>query len=168
MLTIEDLKTDTLYLSMNENLPEEMQDDQSIDFSDHYLFSRDMKTISGQVEVDIKRSSDEDYKIQVRKTSRGLDPENARDLANQILYNYSRQAEKLKLDSYFRLDDNSPWRIQKVSVILYIPQDKAVHLDESTSEYLHDVDNIEDIYDEEMAGHTWIMKEEGLSWTIKK
>lgn len=165
---LDPVKGDTLYILMNEALPEDWEDVKTIDLDDKWFFSQDMQELIGAVKIDVKKSSDMIYKIQLRKSSRGSDRDHSVELANRIFYNYNQQKDTLNLNSYFRLGEKNQWRMQNLEIILYVPEGKAIHLGKSTSQYLYDVDNIENIYDEEMAGHTWIMKEEGLSWTLKE
>lgn len=163
---LENLVSDTLYVSMNTDLPEGWE--YGIDMDKNWTFSKDMKNIIGKVKIDIKKSYDKNFKLQIRKSSRGVNEESAAELAGKIMYNFSQKQDSLKLDSYFKLEEKSPWRVQKLEISLFVPEGKAVHLGKNTSGYLYDIDNIENIYDNDMADHTWIMKDEGLSWTIEK
>jgi len=165
---LEGIKGDTLYISMNEDLPEDWDEEEFIDFDNRWYFSKDMDEIIGMIKVDVRKSSDDNYKVQLRKYSRGYDQEQSAEMAEKILYNYTQLNDTLNLDSYFRLEEKSQWRMQKAEIILFVPEGKAVHLSRTTADFLNDVDNIENIYDKEMSGHTWIMKEEGLSWTLKR
>ncbi len=153
---------------MNETLGEGWEDNKSFEMDNKWIFSQNMKKIAGTVEINIKKSYDKNYKLQIKKDSRGVTEEYATELANKIIYGFTVQNDTLKLDSYYKLEENSPWRMQKVHVTLFVPENKAVYLGDSTSEYLYDVDNIENIYDRDMSGHTWLMKKEGLSWSIEK
>jgi phage shock protein PspC (stress-responsive transcriptional regulator) len=163
---IENLSGDTLYISMNSLLPEGWEDGKSFEINNDWLFRKDMKEIIGTVKIDINRSYDKNFKLRVNKVSRGLSQDIASEMAGKIMYNYTQQHDSLKFDSYFKLEENSPWRMQKVEVTIFVPEGKAIHLNKNTSEYLNDVENAENIYDEDMSDHTWIMKPDGLSWTI--
>ncbi len=165
---IDDVTGDTLYLCMNETLPENWEDGKSFEMDRKWLFSQNMKEIIGVVEVDIRKSYDKQYKVQIKKDSRGKDEENAGELANQISYNFNLHNDTLNLDSYFKLPEKSSWRMQKVQIIVSVPEGKAIYLDETTSDYLSDIDNIEGIYDKDMVGQTWIMKQDGLSRNVVK
>ena len=182
---LENINSDTLFVSMNTTLPEGWEESKhiikkgsrnsrliiqkSLNYSQFkinkelYIFNEDSKEIKGAVTIDVKRSTDKDFKIRINKTSRGKDRENSMKMADKISYSYTLKDNNLKLDSYFNLEEKSQWRLQKVQVLILVPEGKAIYLDNSTSQYLFDVDNVENIYDPEMAGHTWVMKPEGLS-----
>jgi hypothetical protein len=61
----------------------------------------------------------------------------------------------------FPLDDR--FRGQNARFTLYLPVGHSVYLDESCSDYLDDVDNLQNEYDPRMAGKLWLMTEEGLT-----
>ena len=48
-------------------------------------------------------------------------------------------------------------------VDLYIPEGQVVYFDNSTKTFLYDVDNIQNIYDNDMAKHYFVMTEDGLN-----
>jgi hypothetical protein len=50
-----------------------------------------------------------------------------------------------------------------VEVVLYLPVGHSVNFDASLEDYLYDVDNVVNMYDDEMLGRTWIMMPEGLT-----
>lgn len=166
--SFENIPGDTLILYMNETLPENWEDGKSFEMDRKWLFSKNMKDIIGTVEVDVRKASDKQYRIQIKKSSRGMDEEHATELANQITYNFSLHNDTLNLDSYYKLPEKSPWRSQKVQIVVYVPEGKAVYFDESTSDYIYDIENIEGIYDKDMVGHTWVMKPDGLSRNVGK
>ena len=55
------------------------------------------------------------------------------------------------------------FRNQNLKVDLYIPVNQIIYLDNSTRSFLHDVENIQDLYDRDMPNHYYIMTKEGLS-----
>ena len=52
---------------------------------------------------------------------------------------------------------------QSVEVVLYLPVGHSVNFDTSLEDYLYDVDNVVNMYDDEMLGRKWIMMPEGLT-----
>jgi hypothetical protein len=153
---------------MNEALPENWEDGKSFEMNRKWLFSKNMKEIIGTVKVDVRKASDKDFRIQIKKSSRGMSEELASELSNQVTYNFSVHNDTLNLDSYYKLPEKSPWRMQQVQIVVYVPEGKSIYLDESTSDYIFDIDNIEGIYDKDMVGNTWIMKPDGLSRNTDK
>ena len=50
-------------------------------------------------------------------------------------------------------------------MVLYLPEGKRIYLDPTMEYVIFDIDNVTDTYDDDMLGHTWEMKTEGLTCT---
>ena len=71
------------------------------------------------------------------------------------------------LQPYFVLPDDVKWREQELDVIIGLPLGAKIFLDESLDKLIHNVENNENLWSDEMLGEAWIMTEEGLSRTIE-
>lgn len=120
---------------------------------------------SSYVHVDIRRSSDDKMMIKVLKTARGYTKEKALSKAENITYSYELDKNKLNLDAYFLTNTDLKYSRPKIDVIIYVPDNKVLYLDHSTSSFLYDVHNVQDVYDSDMANHYFIMNSEGLNCT---
>jgi phage shock protein PspC (stress-responsive transcriptional regulator) len=160
--TIENLPGDTLYIAMDNSLPEGMEEGNTLDIDHHWRFSTDMKTIAGQVRINFAKSPDDNFKVQIKKNARGRDREEANDVAQNIIYGYSVKDDTLKLSSYFRLEKESNRRLQKVTVSVMVPVGKAVHPDAETAGHVHNTFIADDYSEQDLAGKSWIMTDDGL------
>ena len=82
--------------------------------------------------------------------------------AKMIGYDFQLLENELNLDGYFLADTDNKYREQKVYVDLYIPINKTIYLDRSSRSFLYDVENIQNIYDQDMAEHYFQMTINGL------
>jgi len=77
--------------------------------------------LSNEVEFQIKKSTDSIIKIEIRKEANGASYNNARDIADQINYNYTVVANMLYIDDFFTTIDDSKFNDEEVRVTIYIP-----------------------------------------------
>jgi len=155
---------DTLYLSLNKSEIARMDNENNFNFDHKWYFSDDLDSFSGDIDINVRKSSDSEYKLRIEKTARGIDNETAAKFAQKIEYSYTQNGENLVLNPYYELEKESPWRAQSVEVTVYVPVGKYVILDKNTEDFLGWVQNTEDISEWEVVGKTMLMKEEGLSF----
>ena len=125
--------------------------------------NRVSKIYSNNIRLKILASDNESMYAKTRKSSQGMSRNDARDNAELISYGYELNADELRLDGFFLADIANQFTEQRVYVDLYIPEGQVVYFDNSTKTFLYDVDNIQNIYDNDMAKHYFIMTEDGLS-----
>jgi phage shock protein PspC (stress-responsive transcriptional regulator) len=156
--------TDTLYVAVNTKMEEDAEAFEWFDFDldDEWMFSKDMKTIYGKMSLDIERSADDAYYLEIEKRSKGRNWEAADENAARLNYNFSTTYTGLVLDPWFSLDRDEKWRFPRVDLTLYVPEGKHIVLQSNTREYLEDIYNVEGVSDWRMAGKTWVMTNEGL------
>ncbi|MGB0892582.1 MAG: transcriptional regulator, partial [Flavobacteriaceae bacterium] len=82
-----------------------------------------------------------------------------------IEFNYTIEDNTLILDAYFLSKYQHIFKYEKVYVTIYVPVNKIVYFHHSTRNFIYDIDNIDDIYDTEMADHYFLMTEKGLDCT---
>ncbi len=115
------------------------------------------------VVFDIKPSANNRFNLLVEKTAKGTSKPKAKDRAEQTNYVWKQDNDHVLLNSFLGVDKQSKWRQQKVSLTLQVPEYSYVHLGQKMDWLLEDVDNVQDMYDSEMADQLWQMTAAGLS-----
>lgn len=155
--------SDTLNLSINNNELSKLDRDREPNFDHKWFFSDDLDSFYGDIDVNVRKSTDSDFKVRVEKTARGIDNDAARELAQKINYSFSQNESALVLNPYYLIEKEGPWRAQSVAITVYVPLGKFIKFDRNTEDFLGWIHNTEDFSDWEVAGKTMTMKEEGLA-----
>jgi phage shock protein PspC (stress-responsive transcriptional regulator) len=115
------------------------------------------------IALDVKQSMRQTPSLECVVESHGANRREARMKADRVHYDVILQGDSIVLGDLisFPLDDR--FRGQNARFTLYLPVGHTVYLDESCSDYLDRVDNIDNMYDPQMAGKLWMMTEEGFS-----
>lgn len=108
-------------------------------------------------------ASDDSLGVFVIKTARGIEKNDAAKRAKNISYSLEQKDSALVVDKYYSFPALDKFRKQEVEVLIKLPRNKVIYFDASTKKLLYDVDNINEIYDEEMVGKYWKMTENGLT-----
>jgi len=160
-IEVEDYRGDTLYVSMNmENLPKTIVEDFGPHSHEYYFDDED--NLYGKVSLIIREADEDFFEMDIRKSSYGSSESNALSNARYINYDFSRKDSLLFLNPWFAPSEEGKWRAQKIELILFIPENKAVHLDESTADFLRYTRNENNYPTRDMTGKTWIMKDNKL------
>jgi len=123
----------------------------------------DNRIYSNNIRLNIHPSDNDRIIVKTRKKSDGKSKEDARDNAREISHGFELGNNNLLIDGYFLSEVKNKFRAQKIYLDIYIPVGQIIYLDKSARSFLYDVDNIQDIYDRDMAKHYYKMTEEGLS-----
>lgn len=115
------------------------------------------------VDVNVEPTEEDKPYIQVIRESQGVSRMQARNNADAVRYEVQIQDSVITVPIYYILTENEKFRAQRIDVILYLPSSHSVYFDYSIADYLYDVDNIQNMWDLDMAGKLWHMTEEGLS-----
>ncbi|MDN3643526.1 PspC domain-containing protein [Lutimonas halocynthiae] len=118
---------------------------------------------SNNIRLNILQSDDTTMYAKVRKLSQGQSRQDARENADLISHAYELNDEELRIDGFFLADLNNRFSEQRVYVDLYLPEDQIVYLDNSTRTFLYDVNNVQNIYDDDMAKHYFQMTKDGFA-----
>ena len=158
MTTLENVKSDTLkiLLTAHDNFYWDERDLNVVETEDgeHKLLSN--------VEMDVKRSPDSQYHLQVVKRSSARPFRDAKGYAENISYHYFLDSGKLQLDQYLEIPGEDPYQKQSVELTLLVPTGKSIYLDESLKYFIYDIKNVTNTHDYKMVGHYWTMIDEGL------
>jgi len=156
------ISADTLYVTINEDQEEYLDDESILDLDDKWFLMEDADGFYGRIDLDIERANGEEYVIEVEKESKGRNREYAKENASNIDYKFRIRGNTLELDPYFSVDLEHKWRFPRVEAVLRVPEGKVVVLDHQTRDILEGVRNVNRLSDWNMAGKSWIMTEEGL------
>ncbi|MCW3117275.1 MAG: PspC protein, partial [Chitinophagaceae bacterium] len=88
------------------------------------------------IKVRIEKSEDSNYYVSVARYSAGKDGNDAKNRANQILYNVSYTDSVLNLGSGLTISKENKFRFQRVIVNIKVPAGKKIRFDE-TVDFLH-------------------------------
>ncbi len=120
------------------------------------------KIYSNNIRMNIFESKDTTLYVKTRKRSKGKSRQDARDNAGMIEHQVNLSDDRLEIQGYFLSDVKNRFGEQKIYVDLYLPEGQVIYLDESSRTFLYDVDNIQEVYDNDMAGHHFKMTRDGL------
>ncbi len=123
------------------------------------------KVYSSYIEVDVKKSNSNESYFIIQKESRGRNNSNAKNNARKIDYNYKFENNTLILDAFFLTEFKNIWKNEEVIIDIFIPEDATVYFDNSTKNFLYNVDNETDIYDKDMVSHYFLMTDTTLKCT---
>lgn len=128
-----------------------------------FIVDKDEKSVMGYPHLNIIPSETDSFEMELTKWARGKTGKEASIRADNINYEFSQKDSSIELNSYFDINNMKAWRNQKVNIVIKVPKNKVVYLDESLIKMLYDVDNVSKTFDKDMVGHKWIMREGGLT-----
>ena len=120
------------------------------------------KLYSNNIRVNIYPAQDSLVYVKTRKRSKGQSRQDARDNARLIEHEVVLTDDELQVPGYFLSDIGSRFGDQRVYVDVYLPENQVIYLEESSRTFLYEVDNVQGVYDNDMAGHHFKMTREGL------
>lgn len=141
-----EIKDSTIHIQTNKFKLSNTTNEVEIEVNDIQFFID--QRISQDVELQIFKSLQNKPYLKIEKSSRGS---NANSLlySNGIEYEYNFDGSTLKLDNYFKLNDQTPWRNQKVKLTLFVPVGYTVIIDKNCQSIIEEVDNQELCLDNE-------------------
>lgn len=146
-----------------ENLDEWDESDLNDSFPS-WWYIKDNRAFFNNVEVDVRPASQGQASLTVRRYASGSSRREASYRANRIDYDLTvSDSGEIVVNNMLDFPTSDRQRGQSVEVVLYLPVGHRVSFDVSLENYLYDVDNVANMYDDEMLGRTWIMMPEGLT-----
>ena len=116
----------------------------------------------GQPRLDVEKSGTDNFSILIKKSSRGKSRENAKEAAQEVIYNYQTNDSTLLFDPYFILEEGGKWQDQEVDITIKVPEGKAIYLGDNMVKIIHDIENVSNTWDGDMVSKYWVMEPEGL------
>lgn len=159
---LDDFGTNTLYLRAEKNIDFDWRDAADID-GVKVIVQDDEKLVLGEPTLDIEKSNSDNFELILKRKSRGRTHGDAVENAGEIKYSWKQVDSLMIFDEYFTLPVGDKWRNQKLQIILKVPEGKAVFLDKSVDDIIHDIENVSNTWDGDMLGKKWVMKQEGLT-----
>ena len=154
--------SDTLYIKINADQEEYLEDESIIDLDDRWFLLKDAEAFYGKINIDLKQTGSDEFILEIEKESKGKNWDRAKENAGNIDYGFHIKGNKLILDPYYSVGLENKWRFPRVETTIRIPEGKVVVLDRETRNYLDGIRNVNHLSDWNMAGKTWQMTEEGL------
>jgi phage shock protein PspC (stress-responsive transcriptional regulator) len=154
--------SDTLFVSMNEDQKEYLEEESMIDLDERWFLPEDAEAYYGSIDIDIEKTSGDSFVLDIEKESKGRTWDRAHENASNIDYSFRSSGNHLILDPYFSVKLDHKWRFPRVETIIRVPEDKVVVLDRDTRNYLENIRNVDHVSDWNMAGKSWKMTGEGL------
>jgi len=152
----------TLFIKLGD-APEKMVAEKNVHFEDFVLTTiDDEKVLAGNPSLQIEATESNDFSVIIKRSTRGRSKAEVQSNIDRIKYEITSKDSTLVLNPYFTIGNQSKWRGQQVQVIVKVPKDKMIHLDEKLDQLHFDFENLNNMSDPEMAGKTWKMSPEGL------
>jgi len=126
---------DTLNVEMVNNEKYSRNNYRSNDFDIVYNDDDVKQIYSSDVRFLVKSTNDSVAYIKIVKDARGRTYQDARERAEEIIYNFDFNNGKLVLDNYFLTNADNKFRNQDVTITLYMPEGSIIYSDESTRNY---------------------------------
>jgi hypothetical protein len=120
---------------------------------------------TNDIHLDIKRSTTNTAYVIIQKTSYAASSSEARKSAEEIQYLYSVQENNLILDAFFLSDLKNIFKEEEIDITLYVPKGTHVYLDNSVKNFLSNVKNKTNMYDDDMVNHHFEMTNTVLKCT---
>jgi len=112
---------------------------------------------TNDIHLDIKRSTTNTAYIIIQKTSYAASSSEARKSAKEMQYLYSVQENNLILDAFFLSDLKNVFKDEEIDITIYVPKGTNVYLDNSVKNFLSNVKNKTNMYDDDMVNHHFEM-----------
>jgi len=143
-------KADSLYSLSNE----------TIEIDDYSIKIIDGKTvITGKPDLTIEKGTKEYPVIEFVRKARGGTKISAELNAKNIQYNYTLKDSVLYFDPYFMIPSGEKWKLQDLSIILHIPEDYNIFIDNSMENIMNLKQPSYKYWPNEIIDKKWTMKE---------
>ncbi len=121
------------------------------------------KLMETNVSIKIKPSNSNKAKMVIYKKASGITAKKAKNKAEEILYSYTFSDGKFSINNYFLTNIKNKFNKNKVAIVLYLPINKIVVLDDSLEHYIKDSSFENDDFDFNSKGkYIFKMTEKGL------
>ena len=164
----------SIVITANDTLTLKMKNDDSIFYRSNLRRSTHKEEVeiagkkmaySNFVKVDVKKSTSDKSYFLITKSSRGKNKMNAKSNAKEIKYHFNLENNSLTLDAYYISEFKNIWKDEEIEVNIFLPKDAYIFFDNSTKNFLYNVENETEIYDKDMANHHFIITDASLKCT---
>jgi len=122
---IEHELTQTLVIDVNDRSLRDLRNDPDVDviFDNGFLLlQKDHQMVVGTPRLFLRESSDNQVKVIVNKSARGRNSREASNRASEIEYTFEKTDSILSVDPFLRFDRSEGWRMQEVTVEVFVPK----------------------------------------------
>lgn len=163
-------QNNVLYIDSSESISED-EEEEEISYDDEitihrghefYLKIDDDSIYLGNTQIDVVRSDNDSFKVELLLSARGSGVKHAVDLAKKINYSFTQSDSLVNFSNFYSISRENQWRNQDVHVKVLVPFGKSVHLNKGASHIIYDIKNVSDTPDDLMIDHTWTMTQNGL------
>ncbi|WP_440069269.1 PspC domain-containing protein [Tenacibaculum discolor] len=127
-----------------------------------HVNDKEMK-YSNDINIDVRKSETGNAYIEIKKTSEGRKRNNANSNAEAIQYNFKTANNTIVFDAFFISEYKNIWKDEEIDAVLYIPEGTTVYFEGSSRNFLDDVENVQNVYDRDMANHHFKMTPKGFN-----
>ncbi|RLK00191.1 PspC domain-containing protein [Tenacibaculum discolor] len=127
-----------------------------------HVNDKEMK-YSNDINIDVRKSETGNAYIEIKKTSEGRKRNNANSNAEAIQYNFKTANNTIVFDAFFISEYKNMWKDEEIDAVLYIPEGTTVYFEGSSRNFLDDVENVQNVYDRDMANHHFKMTPKGFN-----
>ncbi|MBQ0117514.1 MAG: PspC domain-containing protein [Flavobacterium sp.] len=155
---IELAKKDTLMVYMNNNAF--YSTDPTPNFTKKMTLDQGDNNIlySNRVEIEFRESQDGTYSTIIERSAKENTLKNAKQIANQINYQYNIENNKLRLDNYFTSAPKNFTNDQRVYIYVYVPKDVVIKVSKEVLSYSN-------LYDENPENDMLFKLGDNQEWT---
>ncbi len=111
--------------------------------------------------LDIQKSDGDQWELEIIRSSYGDDEYKAQLFAERIPLEYNLQDSLLTLNTHFYVGDSTPYRNQKITYRLWVPEGKVIKFEQGVTEIMARRLKRK-VTDPEYYGMTWLMGENGM------
>lgn len=117
----------------------------------------------GEVELRLRGHKDSTYQLILNIESRGSSRDNAKDNAEKVIYNVTRETGDFYFDSNITFPEGTSYRFQNVDAMFYIPYGKEFKIDYELKDILVNTLHLNG-YNSSQIGekNTWVYTDKGL------
>ena len=114
------------------------------------------------LKLDVVQSTTGNIELKVQKSARGRNENVAKESTENIAPTYRLSKNTLLLSEKVLLNEQCGVISPEVTLTVKVPVGQTVIFHESTKRVIYHIDNLQDVYDPEMAGHVFYMSEAGF------
>ncbi len=137
-------------------------DDGDMDVDMHGLHVENGNIFGAWARLDVERSADSLYHLEVIRQARGATAKAALARAEEIQFRVEQQGDVLLVSPVVSYAVTDKFRAQDVRFTLQVPLGKSVFLRPGSENVIYDIDNMTNTQDDDMIGRTWTMTDRGL------
>ena len=160
--------SDTLYLKVDES---QIANDSvtSFQFNTIQVIKHNNKElVKAKPHLSIVQAGTNEATLTRTQTARGNGINQAEKNAMLIEYSFIKQGDTLVFDPYFEIGEKKQWQSQQLELVLNLPENSIVYIDESMLHVLTDLPNRNNIWVGDVINQYWKVSSKGLELTPKK